>query len=205
MIVGAWFFGIMFFAARLSGGFWQLHVYKTRGISEPNDEWLARFVAVCEKLKIKKPVGFLQSNLIETPIVVGFLKPVILIPASVFLQISPAELETIIAHELIHIRRGDALVNFAQSIVEVLFFYHPCVWWMSSVIRREREFAADESVVRLLENSHVVYASALASLEEHRQTAKQTTPPFATAANGGNLMQRITKILRKNTGIKQSS
>lgn len=203
-IVGAWFFGIMFFAVRLTGGFRQLHVYKTRGISNPTGEWQARFAAVCEKLKIKQSIKFLQSNLIETPIVVGFLKPVILIPASVFLQISPAQLETIIAHELVHIRRGDALVNFAQSIVEVLFFYHPCVWWMSSVIRREREFAADESVVKLLENSHVVYASALASLEEYRQTANKTLPPLATAANGGNLMQRITKILRKNTGIKQS-
>ncbi|MGI8882676.1 MAG: M56 family metallopeptidase [Pyrinomonadaceae bacterium] len=204
-VVGAWFFGIMFFAARLTGGFRQLHVYKTRGISEPTGEWQARFADVCEKLKINQSIKFLQSNLIETPIVVGFLKPVILIPASVFLQISPAELETIIAHELVHIRRGDALINFAQSIVEVLFFYHPCVWWMSSVIRREREFAADESVVELLENSHVVYASALANLEEHRQTANQTLPRLATAANGGNLMQRITKILRKNTGIKQSS
>ena len=204
-IVGAWFLGIMFFAVRLSGGVWQLHVYKTRQIAEPSDEWQERFFAVCEKLKINQSVRFLQSNTIETPVVVGFLKPVILIPASVFLQINPAELETIIAHELIHIRRSDALVNFAQSIVEVLFFYHPCVWWISSVIRREREFAADESVVKILENSHVVYASALANLEAVRQTANQTLPPLATAANGGNLMQRIQKILQKNTGIKQSS
>ena len=72
------------------------------------------------------------------------------------------------------------------------------MWWISAVIRREREFAADESVVKLLENSHLVYASALASLEEHRQTAKQTLPRLATAANGGNLMQRITKILQKS-------
>jgi beta-lactamase regulating signal transducer with metallopeptidase domain len=205
-IVAAWFFGIMFFAVRLMGGVWQLHVYKTRQITDPNAEWQERFLIVCEKLKIKQSVVFLQSNLIETPVAVGFWKPFILIPTSVFLQISPQQLETIIAHELIHIRRRDALVNFAQSIVEVLFFYHPCVWWMSATIRREREFAADESVVATMENSYVVYASALANLEEIRQTAKQQSlSPLATAANGGHLMQRITKILRKNTEIEKSS
>jgi beta-lactamase regulating signal transducer with metallopeptidase domain/peptidoglycan/xylan/chitin deacetylase (PgdA/CDA1 family) len=204
-VVALWLFGIIFFAVRLTGGVWQLHIYKTRGIFEPNDEWRARFLVVCEKLKIKQSVTFLQSNLIESPIAVGILKPFILIPASLFLQISPAQLETVIAHELIHIRRRDALVNFAQSIIEVLFFYHPCVWFISSVIRREREFATDESVVETMENSHIVYASALANLEEIRQTAKQTLSPLAAAANGGNLMQRITKILNKNTEIEQSS
>ena len=195
----------MFFALRLSGGAWQIHIYKTRGISEPNDEWLKKFTTLCDKLKIRQTVKFLQSNLIETPVVVGWLKPVILVPASVFLQISPQQLETIIAHELIHIRRYDALVNLAQSFVEILFFYHPCVWWISSVIRSEREFAADEAVIKMLENSHIVYASALANLEEIRQTANATAPPVLVAANGGNLMQRITKILGKNTERKRAN
>jgi beta-lactamase regulating signal transducer with metallopeptidase domain len=83
-IVGVWFFGVMFFSVRLTGGAWQLHVYKTREIIEPSDEWKQRFSAVCEKLQIKQSVVFLQSNLIETPIAIGFLKPFILIPASVF-------------------------------------------------------------------------------------------------------------------------
>ena len=203
LLVILWFLGVMFFALRLSGGAWQIHIYKTRGISEPNDEWLKKFTALCDKLKIRQTVKFLQSNLIETPVVVGWLKPVILVPASVFLQISPQQLETIIAHELIHIRRYDALVNLAQSFVEITFFYHPCVWWISSVIRSEREFAADEAVIKILENSHIVYASALANLEEIRLSAKITAPPVLVAANGGNLMQRITKILQKNTERKR--
>ncbi|HEX8368229.1 MAG TPA: M56 family metallopeptidase [Pyrinomonadaceae bacterium] len=199
-VVGLWFFGAAFFALRLTGGVWQLHLYKTREISAPAGEWQERFAALCEKLKIRPSVKFLQSNLIQTPIVVGWLKPVILVPASVFLQISAKELETVIAHELVHIRRRDALVNFAQSIIEALFFYHPCVWWMSSVLRREREFATDEAVIKILENSHIIYASALANLEEIRLLTNQKLPPFSTAAvKGGNLMQRITKILQKNT------
>ncbi|MDQ3800018.1 MAG: polysaccharide deacetylase family protein [Acidobacteriota bacterium] len=198
--VGLWFLGVAFFAVRMAGGVWQLHLYKTREIAAPDAEWLERFSVLCEKLKIRQSVKFLKSELIRTPIVIGWLKPVILVPAGVFLQISPHELETVIAHELVHIRRYDALVNFAQSIVETLFFYHPCVWWISAVVRKEREFATDEAVVKILENSHIVYASALANLEEIRLSANQNLPPFSTAAvKGGNLMQRITKILQKNT------
>lgn len=199
-LVGFWFLGILIFGIRLIGGFRQLHIFKTCEISSPDKKWQNKFAALCGQLKIEREVRFLKSDLIETPVVIGFLKPVILIPASVFLQISPRELETIIAHELVHIRRADALVNFAQSFVEVLFFYHPCVWWMSSVIRNEREFAADEMVVRVLQNSKIVYANALANLEELRLRTNQKLTPLATAAaNGGNLMQRISKILQKNT------
>jgi hypothetical protein len=89
--------------------------------------------------------------------------------------------------------------------VEVLFFYHPCVWWISTVIRREREFATDDAVVKILENAHIVYASALANLEEIRLLTNQKLSPLTTAANGGNLMQRITKILQKNTETRSKA
>jgi beta-lactamase regulating signal transducer with metallopeptidase domain len=205
-VVGLWLLGTAFFAFRLGGGVWQLHVYKTRKTAAPDSEWQEIFLTLCAKLKIMQTVKFMRSNLVETPVVIGWFKPVILVPASVFLQISPRELETIIAHELVHIRRYDAFFNFAQSVLEVLFFYHPCVWWISSVIRKEREFAADAGVLEIFENSHITYANALANLEEIRALrANQTLPLLATAANGGNLMQRITKILQKNTEIKQSS
>ncbi len=172
-LVGFWFVGILIFGFRLIGGFWQLHIFKTREISLPHKKWQSRFSTLCEQLNIRQHVKLFTSNFVETPIVIGFLKPVILIPASVFLQISPKELETIIAHELVHVRRYDALVNFAQSFVEVLFFYHPCVWWISTVVRNEREFATDESVIQILENSRIVYANALANLEELRLLSNQ--------------------------------
>jgi beta-lactamase regulating signal transducer with metallopeptidase domain len=198
-VVGFWFFGVALFAVRLGGGVWQLRRFKTKQIFAPDEFWQNRFSVLCEKLKISREVTLLRSNLVKTPIVVGWLKPLVLIPASVFLQISQKELETIIAHELVHIRRYDCLVNFAQSVVEILFFYHPCAWWISKMIRREREFAADEQVIKSFGASPIVYANALANLEAIRHTANQNLPPLATAANGGNLMHRITKILQKNT------
>jgi beta-lactamase regulating signal transducer with metallopeptidase domain len=199
-----WFFGITFFAFRFAGGIWQLHLFKTKKLAEPDAEWQKRFFVLCEKLKITRAVKLLQSNLVETPIVVGWFKPLILIPAGIFLQVSPAELETIIAHELVHIRRYDCLVNFAQSAVEVLFFYHPCTWWISKIIRSEREFAADEAVIESFGASRLVYASALANLEEIRLLTNKNTP-LLVAANGGNLMKRISAILQKNTGNKRAN
>ncbi len=200
-----WFFGVAFFAFRFAGGIWQLHRFKTRGLSETSDDWQKRLVLLCEKLKIKRTVRLLQSNLVETPIVVGWLKPLILVPVSVFLQVKPAELETIIAHELVHIRRYDCLVNIAQSSVEILFFFHPGAWWISKMIRSEREFAADESVVESFGASRLVYASALANLEEIRLLTNKTAPSILVAANGGNLMKRISVILQKNTGNQRAN
>jgi len=200
LAVGLWLLGLALFALRLTGGIWQLHRYKTREVSLPEADWQLKFELLCERLGVQQPpVRFLTSTLVETPIVAGWLKPVILVPAGLFLQIHPRELEIIIAHELIHIRRYDPLVNLAQSAMEILFFYHPCIWWLSAHIRKEREFAADARVLEIFSDSHLTYANALANLEEIRLLTNNHIPSIATAANGGNLMQRIQKILQKNT------
>jgi beta-lactamase regulating signal transducer with metallopeptidase domain/peptidoglycan/xylan/chitin deacetylase (PgdA/CDA1 family) len=198
--VGLWLIGMAFFALRLLGGIWQLHRFRTRATSAPEAAWQERFTQLCERLNISQRVKLLTSNLVDTPIVVGWLKPLILVPAGLFLQIDPRQLEIILAHELVHIRRWDPLINLGQSAAEVLFFYHPFIWWISAVIRKEREFAADACVLQTFNDSSVVYANALANLEEIRLLTNRPAPSLATAANGGNLMQRIQRILQKNTG-----
>lgn len=205
ILVWLWLLGVGVYAFRLCGGFWQIHKYKTRKIANPEKEWQTRFANLCERLKLTQKVKLLQSDLVKTPIVVGWLKPLILVPTGVFLQINPHELETILAHELVHIRRYDNLVNFLQSFIEILFFYHPCVWWISASIRREREFACDDAVLEILESRRIVYADALANLEEIRLTANQKTPSLSMAASGGKLMKRIERIIEKNTENKRSS
>ena len=202
VLVGFWFLGIIFSAFRLKGGIWQLYIYKTREISAPNEDWQMKFADLCNLLKIGKAVRLVQSKIVETPMVIGWIKPVVIVPASVFLWMNPHELETILAHELFHIRRYDYPVNFIQSFVEILFFYHPLTWWISDNIRRERECACDEAVVKILENSNFIYANALANLEEFRHSAKQTASPVLVAANGGKLMKRIEKIIQINKNAK---
>lgn len=203
--VGLWLLGVALFAMRLGGGIWQLRQYKTRDVEPADGRWQQTFLSLCEKLDVRHKVRLLQSSLVKTPIAIGIFKPFILVPASLFLQIHPRELETIIAHELIHIRRYDPLVNIFQSVIETMLFYHPGVWWISACVRREREFAADSEVTRLFEDSHITYARALANLEAIRQLADQQLPHLATAANGGNLMQRIERILKIKTEVGKAT
>jgi beta-lactamase regulating signal transducer with metallopeptidase domain/peptidoglycan/xylan/chitin deacetylase (PgdA/CDA1 family) len=195
----AWLLGVMFFSLRLGGGLYQLGGYRTNGCERPDECWQLVFERLCDVSGVTQTVRFLSSEFIKTPIAIGILKPIIMIPASLFLQLSPRELETIIAHELIHIRRLDPLVNLGQCVVEAVFFYHPGTWWISTQIRREREFAADAAVLGIFEGSHITYARALANLEEVRLRTNQNTPRYSTAANGGNFMQRIQRILKIKT------
>ena len=98
------------------------------------------------------------------PTVIGWLKPVVLLPASALAGLTPRQLEAILAHELAHIRRHDYLVNLLQTLVETLLFYHPAVWWLSRRIRVERENCCDDLAVSLC-GDPVAYAAALADLE----------------------------------------
>lgn len=196
--VGLWLIGVAFFALRLAGGMWQLRRYRRDGAGL-DSEWNEKVTGLIARLGIRRTIGVLRSGVAATPIAIGIFRPMILIPAAAFLQISPRELETVIAHELIHIRRLDPVINAFQNVVETILFYHPAIWWISSVIRREREFSADAAVLDLFTDSRVDYARALANLEALRQGADQNTPHLAAALNGGNLMERIERILKIKT------
>lgn len=201
VLVGIWLIGVLFFSMRLAGGIWTIHLYKTRKVSKVEKHWQEKFEELCESLQIRQKVRFLQSKMVEMPVVIGWLKPIVLVPAGAFLQIPAKELETILIHELLHIKRHDYLVNLLQSLIEILFFFHPCVWWISAQTRTEREFAVDEFVSQLFETERFIYAKALANLEESRTT----TPILAMAADGGSLMKRIEKILNGSRKINSKN
>lgn len=203
--VWLWLLGVATSSLRLAGGVWQIRRLKTKGIEPVSDEWQSRFEGLCERLGIGRAVEIARSDLLGTPIAIGAIKPMILVPAGLFLQIDPRQLESVIAHELIHIRRYDPLVNIAQSVAETVYFYHPCLWWISRQIRREREFAADAAVLDVFGDYRLVYAAALANLEEIRHLAKIQATSIAAAADGGNLMKRIQRILQNRTEIRRAS
>ena len=197
--VSVWLAGIILFSMRISGGIWQLNKYRRHRLSKVPEEWARRFETICVRIGASKVVELLSSKTLSTPIAVGVFRPVIIVPAAMFLQIEPRQLEAIIVHELIHIRRHDPLVNVIQIAIETVFFYHPGIWWISRQVRREREFAADAAVLEIFEDGNLTYAAALASLEEVRLSADRTVPSIAAAANGGSLMQRIQRILNEKT------
>ena len=185
-------------------GYRQVNRHRTNGISLPSPHWQKRFSELCDGLQITKSVKLFQSERVEIPMVIGFLKPIILIPTSVFLQMDAKQLETIIAHELTHIKRFDYLINTVQNLAEIIFFYHPGVWWVSSIIRHERECACDQSVVRLIKNSDFTYARALITILEIGNKSVQSPAQISISATGGRLANRIIRIINNEKPILRS-
>ncbi len=188
-IVSVWLMGVSLLAVRLVIG--SLQVYRVRRFrNEPLGEpYLERFHRLRAALKVSRPVRLAQSALIEVPAVIGWLRPVLLVPVGTLAGLDPAQLESILAHELAHIRRYDYLVNMMQHVVEALLFYHPAVWWVSHRIRVEREHCCDDLVVEVC-GDRLGYARALATLEELRRAPAS----LAVAAGGGSLLARIRRL-----------
>ena len=137
------------------------------------------------------------AALAEVPVLVGYLRPVILVPAGLLSSMPPEHVELILLHELAHVRRHDYLVNLLQTLTEGLFFYHPAVWWISGVVRAEREHCCDDLAVDVSSSAGAYeYALALTALEQSRWgSTDQLNRAAGVAATGGILMTRIHRLL----------
>jgi GWxTD domain-containing protein len=188
-VVPFWMAGVLFFYARTAGGWLAAQRLRRRGTVSAPQEWQTRLHSLAEQLRVTRPVVLLETCLAETPVVMGLLRPAILIPAGLVAGLAPDQLEAILLHELAHIRRYDYAVNMLQTLVEGLLFYHPAVWWISSRVRAEREHCCDDRVVAIRGDARA-YAAALAALEEMRSAVAP-----ALAASGGNLVNRIRRLI----------
>lgn len=162
---------------------------RRRGVCLAPDPWVRKLRELAVRLRVTRPVQLLESGLAGTPAVLGHLRPAILMPLGLLAGLPADQVEAILLHELAHVARCDYLVNLLQQLVECLLFYHPCVWWISGVIREEREHCCDDLVIQISGDAHS-YAMALASLEQNRLAGQP-----AMAATGGNLMKRIRRLL----------
>ncbi len=186
-IVCLWALGVVVFSLRLLAG-WNA-VRELRVAADATDAlWLERFNRLKTRLGVSYAVRLVFSTSAAVPMVIGWLKPVVLVPAGLVAGLSAAQLEAILAHELIHIRRHDYLVNLVQNVVETVFFYHPAVAWVSNRIRVEREHCCDDAA-SLACGGTLDYARALAALAELPQR-----PVLGVAATGGSLVERIRRL-----------
>ena len=147
-----------------------------------------------------QPVVLLESCLAEVPVVIGYLRPAILIPAGMLTGLPAAQIEAILLHELAHIRRADYLVALAQSAVEGLLFYHPAVWWISGVLRAERENCCDDFAIAIQGDPHA-YATALATIEAQplargRAGSRRQSKRSAAAASAAFCKPRLIRVAR---------
>ncbi|HEX6036485.1 M56 family metallopeptidase, partial [Longimicrobium sp.] len=189
-IVAAWLVGVALLSLRLAGAWVFVQRLTRMGTSAPPRALADAARRLADALGVRRTVAVLASTLVHVPTVVGWLRPVILVPVSALTGLAPRQLELLVLHELAHIRRHDYLVNLLQTVCETLLFHHPAVWYVGRQIRAEREHCCDELAVGLAGVRE--YAGALATLEALRQDA----PALSVAANGGSLLARVRRLVQ---------
>lgn len=190
-LVALYFAGLLVMMVRLTHSV--TDTFRTKRLNEaPDEKWHQLLEMLKQRMGIDSKVLLRISRNITVPVVMGFIKPLIILPVAVLNQLSEDQLEAILLHELAHIKRQDYLVNILQNIIETVLFFNPFVWQISTQIRREREHCCDDLVISCTENPYT-YATALAALEKQRMQA----PDLALAASGKKqyLFQRIKRIM----------
>jgi uncharacterized protein (TIGR03435 family) len=198
-VVMFWFIGALAFWIRLAGGWMMAARIRSRLVRPAPPEWQRTLRTLGARMGVTRPLRFVVSALVEAPTVIGWLRPVVLVPVAALGGLPAGHLEAVLAHELAHIRRHDYLVNVVQSIAEALLFYHPAVWWVSGHIRNEREQCCDDAAVAV-SGDVLTYARALMELESRRPAHLNAV----LAANGGSLSDRIARLLGATAPVRGS-
>ncbi|MBK7609083.1 MAG: M56 family metallopeptidase [Saprospiraceae bacterium] len=193
-LFGVWCLGVIILSIRMSLGYRE--VYRLRSMSNPIpvpgiNQLFDRLIV---KSGVKQNIRLATSHLIDMPATIGYLKPIILLPVSLINQLSTEEAYAILAHELAHIIRKDYLQNILISMTEILFFFHPSVWWFSTTIKSLREQCCDDLALELGAEP-MALSKALVQLEEHAPA-----PLFAMAfSHKKQLFYRIQRLFNMQT------
>ncbi len=191
-IAWIWLLGVIALSVRWTGSMLYLQRIKTHPVAVDMREWRRTLHKMSQKLGIHKPVDLMASRLIQAPMVIGHLRPVIMVPVSMLTGLAPNQVEAILAHELAHVKRHDFLINLMISWIEIVFFFHPAYWWLSAIIKDEREHCCDDIAVAYSGNA-LAYAKALTALEEQRLNQVQLGVSLQGRPN--HLLSRIKRII----------
>lgn len=195
-IVLIWFLVICARSVQLFAGLYSIKRIRNTQVSPAGVYWEDRVKALALQFGITQMVLIVQSGIVKVPMVVGHLKPLILVPIGLINGLSEKEVEAIICHELAHIKRRDYLVNILQSLMEIVFFFNPAVLWISKLIREERESCCDDMTISSTHDK-VNYISALISCQEFQPG----NPEYAMAISGKNdqLVQRVKRMVSNDS------
>lgn len=196
ILVTLYLAGMLIMAIKLASDLLQLHRIRTTMVEPMGEAWEKHLHKLMAQLQLSRKVQLLLSRYVQVPVMLGFLKPVILLPVAMVNNLSEEQLEAILLHELAHVKRNDYLLNIFQSVVETILFFNPFVWLISRIIRQEREHCCDDLVIAgTVQPLH--YARALVALEEYRLNSNPLA--MAAADDKQHLFYRIKRIMEMKT------
>jgi len=169
-----------------------LRYIKIKGLHKMQPELRLFTQTISLQMGIKKKVTVWLSSIVDSPMTIGFLKPIILIPLATINHLTTEQVESILLHELTHIKRNDYLVNFFVTVSGILFFFNPFSRLLINSIKKEREHSCDDLVMQFQYNPHV-YASALFSLAKNRHQ-RHRLAMMAIDPNSQLLLERIKRV-----------
>jgi len=191
MMLTIWLGGVMILLIRLLFSLgWVNHMRATSTVSFEIQKTLDDII---QRLQLNFNPVAAESNHVSSPVTIGHLKPLILFPVGIINQLTPQEVEAVLTHELAHIVRRDYLSNLVQSFIETLFYYHPVIWWISGVVRTERENRADDLAISWC-GDHLGYAKALMTVQE-MEVQHRPLLAIGFASRKGAMLARIQRIL----------
>lgn len=191
LLVAAWAAGVAVHTVRLLAQ-WRGLRHLCEQSTPVDAEWLATLARLRTRLGVKARVRLLHGAEVVTPMLVGVLRPTILLPSSLLLQLPRAQVELILIHELAHLRRLDTWFNLLQTCLDTLLFFHPAVHWVSRKVRQDRELCCDQLVIAR-GGDPMLYARTLLAMAEAHHRAHAPAP--ALGAAGGVLMERVQRIV----------
>jgi len=189
-------FGVVIGLTRLGRGIWDCHVLRRATTPMTDLEWLRRveLVRVRIGLRVAPAVFWCRTSLLPT--VVGIVRPVILLPVTLTTGLTAEQMEQILCHEMMHVRRLDALINLLVSVAEILLFFHPVVWIISRRIRLERELCCD-TVSAYSKDERWRYAQLLVRLAERAYRPSVAANQLSIVSDPSQLRVRIEALLRR--------
>lgn len=195
-LVAVYTLGMLLMSLKLGSDLIQLQRIRTVNTEPIGEAWEKYVQKLAAQLQIPRKVTLLISHRLSVPVMLGFFKPVILVPIAMVNNLSESQLEAVLLHELAHIKRNDYLLNIFQSIVETILFFNPFIWLISKIIRIEREHCCDDLVIANTAQP-IQYAHALVALAEYKLNANRLT--MAAANNKQHLFHRIKRIMEMKT------
>lgn len=193
ILIAIWSIGFLFFAVKTIVDYRYCQHIKNHCTMPTPEKWNNIFLSLAQQVGIKSQPELRISTLTIIPCVIGYIKPVVLIPASILLSMNQQQVEAILLHELAHVRRSDYLIGLLQAIAKTILFFNPFLWWFCQQMDKEREYACDDIAVAINQDP-MLFANTLKEFAEMSINQKTTM-----RITGNNLLlARIVRLFKKD-------